>query len=165
MAKLVAPVVLGTYQEEDTLEDGLHKRPQDKRGLYMYPRVVALWLHLHVMIHSRCRRGGGHDMREDWRDPLSSQMFGRVNELGAQAFTKRVVSARNKLDPEEQKIAKSHLEWMDSIWRQVRRQLAKSRSAWTLTEHAMHSVVNLAVKAMISAAPLLERAVPDEDPS
>ena len=77
-AKLLAPVVSGSYQE-------VHQ------GLYFFPRCVSLWLHIHHELCSRFeRRTKGLPEPQDWRSDILALLWGRLNHGAAQEFQKRV---------------------------------------------------------------------------
>jgi hypothetical protein len=70
-------VVAGEYQE----------RPS---GLYLYPRIVSLWLHIHHEVTLRWENQSSTPQTLDWRSDIPSLLWGRVNLGAAQEYQKRV---------------------------------------------------------------------------
>ena len=76
-AKLLAPVVLSTYQNVDP-------------GLYIYPRVLALYLHIQYEKFSRAASQSAGPKGMEWRSERLLLLWGQVNHKAAQEFQQRV---------------------------------------------------------------------------
>ena len=95
LSKLLAPIV-HVYQEEDN------------QGLYLWPRVVCLYMHIQYEIISRTLGGMGRrpvllQMGEfgrpeiyrfygDWRSDLTTALFGTVNKVASRQLQFRFKS-------------------------------------------------------------------------
>jgi hypothetical protein len=101
LSKLLAPVV-HLYQKDGN------------QGLYIWPRLVCLYIHVQYEIMSRTSGGTGrqpillkvvksgkpeHDrFYGDWRSDLTTALFGTVNKLAARHFQTRleaIIEAKN----------------------------------------------------------------------
>ena len=82
-AKLLHPHVLCTYQGAGP----------DDEGMYLNPRVVTLWAHIHRMIFQRAALKSATPPGLDWRNPLLTLLWGKVNEQAGIAFQRRVKQA------------------------------------------------------------------------
>jgi len=76
-AKLLNPATCGTYQRDDA-------------GLYLWPRTVTLYLHLHHMMLERAALKSRDPEGLDWRSESITEIFGRVNLIAARLYRDRV---------------------------------------------------------------------------
>eukprot|EP00906_Rhabdomonas_costata_P032878 RCo046302 len=91
-AKLLAPVVLTTYQNVDP-------------GLYLYPRVLALYLHLQYLKFSRAAHKSAEPNGMEWRSERMVVLWGLVNQMAAQEFQRRVRKTIKERRGEGQEVA------------------------------------------------------------
>ena len=76
-AKLLNPATCGTYQTEDA-------------GLYIWPRVIALYLHLHYMMMNRAAAKSKEPEGLDWRSERVTEIFGKVNLVAARLYRDKI---------------------------------------------------------------------------
>ena len=93
MSKLLAPIV-HLYQEEGS------------QGIYLWPRVACLYIHMQHMIMARSVGGKGrwpvvlrigvsgrpelHKIHGDWRSDFTTALFGTANKFATRQFYLRV---------------------------------------------------------------------------
>ncbi len=75
IAKLCAPIVSSMYHDVDP-------------GLYMIPRVIALWLNITLIMHIAER--GVKPTEHDWRSNILSSLWGDVNYVAATQYQLRI---------------------------------------------------------------------------
>ena len=78
LGKLINPTVIGLYQNDGS------------DGMYLYPRVVTLWVYIHYMIFARAeqKRKSLHGI--DWRNADLTLTWGAVNQGAGDQFQDRV---------------------------------------------------------------------------
>ena len=84
-AKLLAPVVMGSYKDLDP-------------GLYLYPRVIALWIHLHYLMFSRVQNKSAIPRSLDWRSTILTQLWGATNKLSGDHYAHQIKTKMNIYD-------------------------------------------------------------------
>ena len=123
-AKLLAPVV-HVYQEEG------------KQGLYIWPRVVCLFIHIQFLIIARTISGIGRQpvllklmesgrpefyrWFSDWRSDSATALFGAVNKAAARQFQLRVQSVvKSKNSALEHRKYKMRRQSLRTLWRTMK---------------------------------------------
>ena len=76
-AKLLNPATCGTYQTEDA-------------GLYIWPRVITLYLHIHHEMINRAAARSKEPEGLDWRSERVTEVFGKVNLVAARLYRDRI---------------------------------------------------------------------------
>ena len=81
-AKLLNPMTAGTYHAME--------------GLYLYPRVLTLWMHIHYLMFRRVELQTATPEGLDWQSPKLQALWGLLNKEAGHQYRDQVDKAMRK---------------------------------------------------------------------